>query len=84
MAGRWVRRRESVPFAPAVTVGFRGFAHVRQQAQGEAAHPLRKGTRVRSIAIYVDGRRAKTVRGARKYVSVEPAAVASAARCACW
>ena len=30
----------------------------------------RKGTRVRSITIYVGGRKVKTVRGARKYVSV--------------
>ena len=30
----------------------------------------KKGTRVRSITIYADGRKVKTVRGARKYVSL--------------
>src|SRR3954452_19722878 len=66
---------QSVPFSPAVAVDFTGPAVAGSHTCGSRRKvklriSARRGARVRSIAVYVDGRRSKTVRGAHKYVSL--------------
>src|SRR4051812_31174219 len=65
---------ESVAFAPPVSVEFPAVAVASRTCGSRRTVKLRlrarKGTRVRSSAFYVDGRRVKTVRGAHRYVSL--------------
>ena len=63
----------SVAFAPPVAVDFPAVSASRTCGSRRTVKlrtRARKGTRVKSIAVYVDGRRVKSVRGARRYVSL--------------
>src|SRR3954454_14781259 len=60
----------SVAFSPAATVGFPTSRTCTSRRSVRLRIRARRGTRVRSIALYVDGRRSKILRGAQKRVSL--------------